>query len=157
MQRSSSVAFYPSHWSASFEETMDAPGLSPKGNIRAGDTDFFECAIRGLEEEFGITADAVENIKILSLNLEYLILATGVVAIINLALTMQEVKTHWLVKAPDKDEASKFAAVSVDLPSIVEKMFSRNILWHPTSRMRLIQFLFHTYGIDEVANAIKAR
>jgi isopentenyldiphosphate isomerase len=157
MQRASSVAFYPGHWSASFEETMDAPGLSPKGNIRSGDADFFACAIRGLEEEFGVAADAVESIKILSLNLEYLILAVGVVAIINLNLTAQEVKTHWLVKAPDKDEASKFATVSVDLSSIVEKLFSRDVLWHPTSRMRLIQFLFHIYGVDEVENTIKAR
>jgi hypothetical protein len=30
-------------------------------------------------------------------------------------------------------------------------------LWHPTSRMRLIQFLFHTYGVKEVAKAIQHR
>jgi len=30
-------------------------------------------------------------------------------------------------------------------------------LWHPTARMRLIQFLFHTYGVDEVAAEIKAK
>jgi hypothetical protein len=65
MQRSSSVAFYPHHWSASFEETMNAPGPDPKGIQRPGDHDFFECAIRGLEEEFGITAEAIEDIKIL--------------------------------------------------------------------------------------------
>jgi hypothetical protein len=39
---------------------------------------------------------------------------------------------------------------------VVEKLTSKT-LWHPTSRMRLIQFLFHTYGIDPVAKAIKAR
>ena len=36
MQRSNSVAFYPNHWSASFEETMDSPGMSPKGNRQIG-------------------------------------------------------------------------------------------------------------------------
>jgi hypothetical protein len=157
MQRSHSVAFYPRHWSASFEETMDAPGLSPKGNIRSGDADFFACAIRGLEEEFGIPAEAVENSKILSLNVEYLILAIGVVAIINLNLTVQEVKTHWLLKAPDKNEASKLAAIPLDLLSVVEKLFSSDVLWHPTSRMRLIQFLLHIYGVDDVAKAIQSR
>jgi transcriptional regulator with XRE-family HTH domain/8-oxo-dGTP pyrophosphatase MutT (NUDIX family) len=154
-QRSSSVAFYPNHWSASFEETMDSPGLSPKGHVRSGDDDFFACAIRGLEEEFGVPAEAVNSIKMLSLNVEYLILAVGVVAIINVYLTSQEIKTHWLVQAPDKNEASKLAAVPTDLSSIVEKMFSSDMLWHPTSRMRLIQYLFHTYGVDEVANIIK--
>jgi 8-oxo-dGTP pyrophosphatase MutT (NUDIX family) len=157
MQRSNSVAFYPNHWSASFEETMDAPGLSPKGDIRAGDTDFFACAIRGLEEEFGVPADAVESIKVLSLNIEYLTLSAGVVAIIHVDLPVQEIKTHWLVKAPDKNEASKLATVPIDLSPVVEKLFSSNVLWHPTSRMRLVQFLFHTYGVDEVAKAIKAK
>lgn len=157
MQRSNSVAFYPNHWSASLEETMDAPGLSPKGDIRPGDTDFFACAIRGLEEELGVPAEAIESIKVLSLNVEYLTLAIGVVAIIHVDLPVQEIKTHWLVKAPDKDEASKLATVPIDLPSVVEKMFSSNVLWHPTSRMRLVQYLIHTYDVDEVAKAIRAK
>ncbi|MBV9689709.1 MAG: hypothetical protein JO202_08345 [Ktedonobacteraceae bacterium] len=157
MQRSHSVAFYPGHWSASLEETMDSPGLSPKGTTsRAGDVDFFACATRGLEEELGIPASSIDNIKILSLNVEYLILAVAPVAIIRVDLTAQEVKTHWLLKAPDKNEASKIARVSTELSAVVDKLFS-GLLWHPTARMRLIQFLFHTYGIDEVDKAIKAR
>jgi hypothetical protein len=157
MQRSHSVAFYPGHWSASFEETMDSPGLNPKGTTsRTGDVDFFACATRGLEEELGIPAVAVESIKILSLNAEYLILAVAPVAVIRVGLTAREVKTHWLLKAPDKNEASKVAIVSTALSAVVDKLFS-GLLWHPTARMRLIQFLFHTYGIDEVDKAIKAR
>src|SRR5581483_1429155 len=89
MQRSNTVAFYPNHWSASFEETMDSAGLSPRGTIRSGDADFFACALRGMEEEFGVPVDAVESIKILSLNIEYLILTVGVVAIIKTRLTAQ--------------------------------------------------------------------
>jgi len=156
MQRSSSVAFYPNHWSASFEETMNASGPDPKGILRPGDRDFFDCATRGLEEEFGLTPEAIEDIKILSLNVEYLILAIGVIALIRVNLTAEEVKTSWLLKAADKDEASKFATLSTDLSAVVDKLFS-NVLWHPTARMRLIQFLFHTYGIDPVAKAIKVR
>lgn len=157
MQRSHSVAFYPNHWSASFEETMDSPGMSPKGNQRPGDADFFACAIRGIEEELGITAEAVDSIKVLSLNVEYLILAIGVVAIIRTHLTAQEVKSHWLIQAPDRNEASKLATVSTDPSVVLEKLFSGNMLWHPTARMRLIQFLFHTYGVKEVAALLKAR
>lgn len=157
MQRSNSVAFYPNHWSASFEETMDAPGLSPKKDVRSGDADFFDCAIRGMEEEFGVPSDAIESIKVLSLNVEYLILAAGVVAVINTHLTAQEIKSHWLVQAPDRNEASKLATVPLDLTSVVDKMFASGILWHPTSRMRLIQLLLHTYGVNDVAKAIKAK
>ncbi len=157
MQRSFSVALYPNHWSASFEETMDAPGRDPKGNpSRTGDADFFACAIRGLKEEFGISPEAVESIKILSLNIEYLTLVVGVVATIEVNLTAEEVKMSWLLKAADKNEASKFATLPTNLTTVVDKLFNQ-ILWHPTARMRLIQFLFHRYGVDEVAKAIKAR
>lgn len=156
-QRSGSVAFYPNHWSASFEETMDAPGLDPKGNIRSGDTDFFACALRGLEEEFGIPAEAVASITMLSLNIEYLILAAGIIAIITVDLTAQEVKHHWLVKAPDKNEASRLATVPADPLAVTDKLFHSTSLWHPTSRMRLLQYLFHVHGVDEVAKIIAAR
>jgi isopentenyldiphosphate isomerase len=157
MQRSNSVAFYPNHWSASFEETMDAPGMSPKGNKRLGDADFFACAVRGIEEELGVTAEAIDTIKVLSLNIEYLILATAVVAIIKTHLAATEVKSHWLMQAPDRNEASKFATVSIDPSAVLTKLFEPGILWHPTARMRLIQFLFHSYGVKEVTALLKAR
>jgi hypothetical protein len=156
MQRSHTVAFYPNHWSASFEETMDSPGMSPRRDIRPGDTDFFACAQRGLEEEFGIPESAMTSIKVLSLGVEYLILAAVAIAVITVDLSAQEVKMHWLVKAHDKNEATRFATIPVELERVVEQLFS-DILWHPTSRMRLIQFLFHTYGVDAVARAIAQR
>lgn len=155
MQRSNSVAFYPNHWSASFEETMDSPGMSPKGNKRPGDADFFACAIRGIEEELGVTAEAIDSIKVLSLNIEYLILAAAVVAVIRTHLTAQEVKSHWLIQAPDRNEASKFATISTDPSALLQKLFGSDTLWHPTARMRLVQFLFHTYGVKEVAAMLK--
>jgi transcriptional regulator with XRE-family HTH domain len=157
MRRSSSVAFYPNHWSASFEETMNAPGTDRKGNpSRSDDADFFAGAIRGLDEEFAIPASAVESIKVLSLNTEYLTLSVDVITMIKLSLTAEEIRESWLLKAWDRDEASKFALLSTDLTTVVNKLFSRT-LWHPTARMRLIQFLFHTYGVDEVAAAIKTK
>src|SRR6266487_3893738 len=157
MRRSSSVAFYPNHWSASFEETMNAPGTDRKGKpSRSDDGDFFTGAIRGLDEEFAIPADAVKDIKVLSLNTEYLTLSVDVITLITLDLTAEEIRQSWLLKAWDRDEASKFALLPTDLPEVVNKLFSRT-LWHPTARMRLIQFLFHRYGVDEVAAAIKAK
>lgn len=157
MRRSSSVAFYPNHWSASFEETMNAPGTDRKGKpSRSDDADFFAGAIRGLDEEFAIPDSAVESIHVLSLNTEYLTLSVDVITAIKLNMTAEEVRQSWIIKAWDRDEASKFALLSTDLPVIVNKLFSRT-LWHPTSRMRLIQFLFHTYGVDDVAKAIKEK
>lgn len=157
MQRSNSVAFYPNHWSASFEETMDSPGMSLKGNKRPGDADFFACAIRGIDEELGIPAEAIDTIKVLSLNIEYLILATAIVAIIKTHLTAAEAKSCWLMQAPDRNEASQFATVSTDPSVVLQKLWSQDVFWHPTARMRLIQFLFHSYGVKEVAVLLKAR
>ncbi|MBA2680670.1 MAG: hypothetical protein H0U76_20030 [Ktedonobacteraceae bacterium] len=102
-----------------------------------------------------LSFDAIESIKLLSLNVEYLILAVGVVAIIRTSLTASEVKAHWLTQAPDRNEASKLATVPADLSSVVEKLVSSDVLWHPTARMRLIQFLFHTYGVNAVTEAFK--
>ncbi|MBV9021077.1 MAG: helix-turn-helix domain-containing protein [Ktedonobacteraceae bacterium] len=157
MRRSSSVAFYPNHWSASFEETMNAPGLDRKGRpSRSDDADFFAAALRGLEEELAVSQDDVESIKVISLNVEYLTLSMDVIALIKLRLTGEEIRENWIVEAWDRDEASKFALLSAHLPAVVEKLFSRT-LWHPTARMRLIQFLFHTYGVKVVASAVKAK
>lgn len=157
MERSLSVALYPKHWSATFEEVMNSPGVTRKDRpSQSDDGDFFACALRGLDEEFAIPASAVESIKILSLNVEYLVLAVGVIAVIKVDLTAEEIRTGWMIKARDGDEASRLAVVSTDLHAVVDKLFSK-ILWHPTARMRLIQFLFHTYGVDEVEKAINAR
>ncbi len=157
MRRSSSVAFYPNHWSASFEETMNAPGTDRKGNpSRSDDADFFSGVIRGLDEEFAVPSSAVESIKILSLNVEYLTLSVDVITLIKLKLTVEEIKQSWILKAWDRDEASKFALISTELGDVVHKLFSKT-LWHPTARMRLIQFLFHTYGVDDVAKIIKEK
>lgn len=157
MRRSSSVAFYPNHWSASFEETMNAPGLDRKGqSSRSDDADFFAGAFRGLEEELAVTSDVVESMKVLSLNVEYLTLSMDVLTLIKLRLTGEEIRQSWIVEAWDRDEASKFALLPADLPAVVEKLSSKT-LWHPTARMRLIQFLFHTYGVKAVASALKAK
>lgn len=155
VQRSLAVAFYPNHWSASFEETMNAPELANQ-RVQKGDADFFAGAIRGLDEEFAIAEDAVEDIKVLSLNVEYLTLSVDVFTLIKLALTIDEIKQGWMVSARHRDEASRVNSISTDLSEVVDRLFSRT-LWHPTSRMRLIQFLFHTYGVKEVASVIKAR
>lgn len=157
MRRSSSVAFYPNHWSASFEETMNAPGLDRKGRpSRSDDADFFAGALRGLEEELAVPTNAVESIKVISLNVEYLTLSMDVIAVIKLRLTGEEIRQSWIVEAWDRDEASKFALLPAHLTDVAEKLFSRT-LWHPTARMRLIQFLFHTHGVTEVASTLKAK
>lgn len=157
VQRSLSVAFYPNHWSASFEETMNAPAINREGlPTQKADSDFFAGAIRGLDEEFSIAEDTIKSIKVLSLNVEYLTLSVDPVVLIKLSMEAEEIKQSWLLKARHREEASRIATVPTNLESVIDKLFSRT-QWHPTSRMRLIQFLFHSYGIDSVAKAIKAR
>lgn len=157
VQRSLSVAFYPNHWSASFEETMNAPTTNLEGNLlKKGDSDFFTGAIRGLEEEFALTENTIESVKVLSLNVEFLTLSVDVITLLKLHSTAEEIKQRWILHARHREEASRLSFVSTELSNVVDKLQSKT-LWHPTSRMRLIQFLFHTYGIDAVAKAIKVR
>lgn len=157
MQRSMSVAFYPNHWSASFEETMNAPMNNREGiPTQKGDKDFFATAIRGLDEEFAIAQEAIESVKVLSLNVEYLTLSMDPITVIKLNTSSEEIRQNWLLRAKHREEASRLALLSIELSSVVERLMSKT-LWHPTSRMRLLQFLFHTYGIEQVSKAIKAR
>ena len=136
---------------------MNAPGIDRRGKpSRSDDADFFTGAIRGMEEEFALPKEAIEGIKILSLNVEYLTLSVDVIILIKTNLDSEAIRQRWIIEAQDRDEASRFASISTDLHEVVDKLFSKT-LWHPTSRMRLIQFLFHTYGVKEVAKAIAAR
>lgn len=156
-ERSSSVAYYPNHWSASFEENMAAPGIDWRGRpVQSDDANFVAGAIRGLEAEFAIPKSAIESVKILSLNVEYLTLSVDVIILVKVNLDSDEIRERWIVEAQDRDEASRFVSISTDLHEVVDKLFSKT-LWHPTSRMRLVQFLFHTYGVKEVAKAIGSR
>ncbi len=157
MRRSSLVAFYPNHWSASFEETMNSPiSKEQEGTERSYDGDFFEGATRGLEEEFAIQASTIESMKVLSLNVEYLTFSVDVITLVRLNMTADEIREHWLLHAWDKSEAAKFALVSTDMEAVIDKMFD-GTLWHPTSRMRMIQYLFHRFGVEAVSKAIKER
>ncbi len=157
MQRSQSVAFYPNHWSVFFEGTMNSPIIDHEGNItQPGDESFFATAIRELDEEFAISPSAIESIKVLSLNVEYLTLSVDAITLVKVDLDAGEIKQNWLLRARHRDEASKFGLVSTKLADVADKLFTRT-LRHPSARMRLIQFLFHTYGIDEVAKAIKRK
>src|SRR2546423_9197790 len=116
MQRSLSVAFYPNHWSASFEETMNAPATNREGvPTQKGDADFFAGAIRGLDEEFALAEDTVESVKVLSLNVEYLTFSVDAITLIKLNLTAEEIKQSWLLRARHREEASRFATLPTEL------------------------------------------
>ncbi len=69
------------------------------GSVRSGDADFFAGAMRGLDEEFAIPTSAVESIKVLSLNVEYLTLSVDVITVIKVNLTAEEIRQNWLLRA----------------------------------------------------------
>jgi len=134
-----------------------APITDHEGNItQPGDESFFATAIRKHDEEFAIPTSSIESIKVLSLNVEYSTLSVDVITLVKVDLEAEEIKQNWLLRARHRDEASKFGLVSTKLADVVNKLFT-STLWHPSARMRLIQFLFHAYGIDEVAKAIKEK
>jgi hypothetical protein len=90
------------------------------------------------------------------IQLPHRLLVYNVVTVIRANLTAEEIRQNWLLRAWHRDEASRFASLSTELSAVVDKLFSKT-LWRPTARMQLIQFLFHTYGIDEVVKTIKAK
>ena len=90
------------------------------------------------------------------IQLPHRLLVYNVVTVIRVNLTAEEIRQNWLLCAWHRDEASRFDSLSTELSAVVDKLFSKT-LWHPSARMRLIQFLFRTYGVDEVAETIKAK
>src|SRR5260370_8082066 len=107
---------------------MNATGTDVKGNpSRSDDGDFTAAAIRGLAEEFAISPGAVESIKILSLNVEYLTLSVDVIVVIKIDLTAEEIRQNWILEAWDRDEASKFALLSCELTPVLHNLFLRHL------------------------------
>ncbi len=154
MQRSSWVGFYPGRWSVSCEEMMNAPDHEQDEDpTRAADTDFFATARRCLFTELGIPAEAIEQIRLLSLNIEYLTLSATVIALVSVGMAAEEVEVNWMLRAWHRDEAANFATLSTDLHVVIEALLSK-MAWHPTARMRMLQFLFACYGIDAVERAL---
>jgi hypothetical protein len=125
VQRSLSVAFSPNHWSASFEETRNAPGRVKDQQVQQGDVDFFASALPGLDEEFARAEDAVKDRKALWLKVDYLTLSADVFLLIRLNLTVDESKQGWMVSAKHRDEASRVNSISTDLSEGVDRLFGR--------------------------------
>lgn len=141
-KRSGVVSFQHSHWSASFEETM---------SIR--DTSFFDAAIRGFREEFGsIAASTIKDIKVLSINYEYETISADACCLIRLNASSNDVRNSWRF-ARDKDEAALIDFIPLELDRTVELLLTHRV-WHPSSRMRLVQTLFHYYGIADTLIAL---
>jgi hypothetical protein len=90
------------------------------------------------------------------IQLPHRLLVHNVVTVIRVNLTAEKIRQNWLLCAWHRDEASRFDSLSIELSAMVDKLFSKT-LWHPTARMHFIQFLFHIYGVDEVARAIKVK
>src|SRR6266700_2106120 len=81
------------------------------------------------------------------IQLPHRLLVYNVVTVIRVNLTAEEIRQNWLLRAWHRDEASRFGSLSTELSAVIDKLFSKTS-WHPSARMRLIQFLFHTYGVD---------
>jgi glucose-1-phosphate thymidylyltransferase len=143
MKRSSTVGFVPGHWSASFEETMTAE-----------DTDFHTTVLRGYQEEFGqMAASNVRECRVLSLNFEYHSMAITLGCILRTDETCEQIRNSWQF-AKHKYEASKIDFIPFALGETTWSLFEAERLWHPSSRKRLIEALFHAFGVDKTLAAL---
>jgi len=156
MQRSGHLPYYPNAWSASLEETMRAPSIFPD-RFYPGDGDFIEGALRGIHEELGPRLSVRrDDVRVLSFCVEYPTLSFDVLCVARVHATSDEIKNSWLLIAPDKHEARRLRAVPFQLDAMLQVLFEDKV-WHPTSRMRLLQLLFHKYGPTTTISAITPR
>lgn len=143
MKRSNHVAFYPNAWTVSIEEGM-----------LANDTDFFQGILRGISEELGNNIRVErEDIRILSFCVEYPTLSFDVICLVKAQNLIEDIRQSWRLTAPDKHELSQSQIVAVELKELVQVFLDKR-QWHPSARMRILQILFGTFGVDATLSAI---
>lgn len=135
-RRSETVGFLPSHWSASFEETMEK-----------NDHSLIEAVTRGVYEEFGdIVRDSIHDARILSINFEYHSMAIAPLCLVRIDKSFEEIK-KLREFAKDRWEASAIDYLDLNLNALDALVSNR--LWHPSSRKRVLECLFNQFGIEE--------
>jgi hypothetical protein len=152
-QRSEHVLYYPGAWSASLEETMQGPCKASNTDC-VSDHDFVEGTLRAIHEELGFKLEiSPSDIRVLSFCIEYPTLSFDVLCMAQIHTTADNIIASWLLTAPDKFEANRLEALPLQFDALV-RTFYEDRLWHPTSRMRLLQLMIHKYGFDTTLSAI---
>lgn len=106
-QRSETVAFAPSHWSASFEEQLN------QKDADTGSDPFTHAAQRGYAEEFGCAIDT-DRISLLSTILELDGLNLGVVMLLQPDQSATDIEQTWHIAAEDRWEAERVGWIPLD-------------------------------------------
>lgn len=127
-QRSAQTSYRPLHWSISFEEQLNDKDVNQKGDP------FSAAARRGLKEEFGVDV-AAQDIVPLATVMQVDVLNLGLIFLLRLSMTADQLINSWKFTAKDRWEANEVRAIP--LRSADASIASLGQL-HPTSEMRLL-------------------
>jgi hypothetical protein len=154
VQRSGDADYYPRCWSASFEEQLAIEDFNNPFQTNpciAG-------VLRGLEEEFGVLSGEVEQIKLLSVFLEYDNLNTACCAVANLKISGKELQQRWSEVAGDKAEAGRMEFIDSDPEKLLMSLSNNEITinqqtvredsWHPSTKLRVSLFCASEQGMS---------
>jgi hypothetical protein len=151
--------YHPLSWSFSFEEQMNA---TPRHHSQKADQSPFDTVVEGAWEEFHVHVSR-ESIRLLSICLELPNYAADLVAIARCAETSDQIWSCWQ-QASDKGEHDCVVALDPQLESLAPQFFrpdpapelDDHAQWHPTSRMRLLAFLAHRWGLGQTLSCLSA-
>lgn len=162
--RRRNLDYHGHKWSVSFEEQV-----WEEDQQEPNDKDLpFNAAARGANEEFlgrGSKIVLKENVRLLSLFLEYSILNLTYCAHVEIPLSFQDLVHRWRDAHADP-EFEDLQPVSCDLEPLAGMLLSERCplgldgpgggAWHPTSRYRLLKFMLYKWGYDNVvASALR--
>ncbi|MEU8402717.1 NACHT domain-containing protein [Nonomuraea sp. NPDC048892] len=137
-QRPPRSAHAPGRWSVSYEEQITTSDFEDESTDAAT-----AAALRGLREEFGITATR-EQTKVVGALMEMPILNPAVVVIVASPLTFDQIRDVWLRKrfGDDADELVNIDEVELSINVLRTKAHDRERgQLHPTSPLRLLMLV----------------
>lgn len=155
------IDWHAGKWSCSFEEQMTVKVGEPRN-----DKSFVDTAHAGCEEELGLLDDKIIDIRILSLLFESEWNVVDAVALIRVHTALEDIQAYWQLKARDGVSRELRNVEEIDwhvdaIRPILERQPIRvgkhdiaKEEWHGTSRMRLLQSLFHRNGIEETIKSL---
>ncbi|HBE69752.1 MAG TPA: hypothetical protein DDW52_16525 [Planctomycetaceae bacterium] len=137
-RRSQKSEYAPGHWSLSFEEQLTDRDFHAQATFK-------NCALRGLEEEFGIPAHECSFTLLTALQ-ELNIMNLGVVGLVSIALTAKECEK--IIREQSNWEIDDFEFIEVTKTSLSEISFADHQTLtplHPTTslRARILERFFY--------------
>lgn len=156
----------PGLWGASISEQMSGPPQPDTTQDKRIDRDLFDTVKAGVREELLDDTAKIENhqIKMLSIILDCLTFSVGVIALVDLEMTLDQVKQY--LPSDGSAEVLRYSEIDWTVEALAPILFRRDVRlfddkinsteWDHLSRMKILVSLYYKYGVNEARRRLEA-